>query len=436
MDAAVPAGPLGARPTSAAAHRLPHSEPAWCFPDTPKLSPIFGRTVPAAETERRIRRVAARIPITRITDLSPLDRLRLPVFAAVTPCARDLTTHLGKGHDATAARVSALMEAVERTSAECAPPGSTLRASYWALAADAPGLAIDPTSLDLPSDSRYAPEHEYTWMRGRDLLAHTDVLLPADLVLNPPGEGILHEVDTNGLAAGNTLLEAVVHGLCEVIERDAQGQIEFHRLFAAPHDAAPLRMEVDPATLPDSARAWVEKLQAHGLELAIHDITGDVEVATFWALLCDYRYPTTEGAVPLLFGGAGTAPHAEAALLRAITEAVQARVARIQGARDSFNMMPVGQRAASRSAHLGQLIPGRRVPFARTPSIETTDLRQDLSFLLARLAAAGIERVLAFELTRADLGIPVVRIRIPGLSSFLVNRRRVGWRCLRYLLSL
>jgi ribosomal protein S12 methylthiotransferase accessory factor len=38
------------------------------------------------------------------------------------------------------------------------------------------------------------------------------------------------------------------------------------------------------------------------------------------------------------------------------------------------------------------------------------------------------------NLTRPDLGVAVVRIRVPGLTSFAVNQRRVGWRCLRYLL--
>ena len=88
------------------------------------------RITPPEETERRIVPLLARIPVTRIADLTPLDEIRLPVFTVVTPLAKDLTTHMGKGIDATSARVSALMEAVERISAETVPTAMTVHSSF------------------------------------------------------------------------------------------------------------------------------------------------------------------------------------------------------------------------------------------------------------------------------------------------------------------
>ena len=79
------------------------------------------RAVSAEDTLTRIRAVQSRVPITRVADLTPLDSLGLPVFAAVTPLARDLTTHLGKGATPADARASAMMEAIERVSAESVP---------------------------------------------------------------------------------------------------------------------------------------------------------------------------------------------------------------------------------------------------------------------------------------------------------------------------
>jgi ribosomal protein S12 methylthiotransferase accessory factor len=61
------------------------------------------------------------------------------------------------------------------------------------------------------------------------------------------------------------------------------------------------------------------------------------------------------------------------------------------------------------------------------------DLRDDLRFVLDSLRNAGFGSVIAVDLTRADLGLPVVRVRVPGLAAFVVNRRRVGRRVLRYL---
>lgn len=406
----------------------------WTFPSSPKIAPASGRCVPPEQTEDRLRPILARVPVTRVSDLTPLDPIRLPAFSAVTPLARDLTTHMGKGLDARSARVSALMEAVERVSAETAPPGSTLRASFAELAADSHRTPVDPTSLDLPGDSAYAPGRPFTWIESFDLLADKPVLLPADLALNPPQEGILREVDTNGLASGNTRLEAIVHGLCEVIERDTFSQMDFLSLFADPADPRPPASEIDLATLPGAALPWIDRLREHGLDVAVQDITGDLGVATFRAVISDYAFPTSSGLTTLHTPGWGTAPDARAAVLRALTEAVQGRLGAIQTARDSFNFVRSRMRPATRADHLRQRQASHRVPFGRTPTFESGDLLDDLRFLLERLAAAGLRRVVVTDLTHPDFGIPAVRVRVPGLTAFSVNRPRIGWRCLRHLL--
>lgn len=409
-------------------------ESGWTFRSSPKIAPGAGRSVPLEQTEARVLRILPRVPVTRLSDLTPLDPLRLPVFTAVTPLARDLTTHMGKGADAAGARVSALMEAVERVSAETAPPGSTLRAGFTELADDPRRPPVDPLTLDLPADTAYAPEREITWIESFDLVAGSSVLLPADLALNPPSEGVLRDVDTNGLASGNTRLEAVVHGLCEVIERDVMSQREFVAQFAAPGDPRPSDAEIDLPTLPAPVRAWVERVLAHGLDISVRDVTGDVGVPTFCATISDYAYPMPSGPGAVHFPGWGTAPNAESAVLRAVTEAVQSRLGTIQGARDAFNIYPFGARAATRGDRIRKMQPGGLVPFPRTPSFESLDLLADLEWLLDRLASAGLRQVLVTDLTRSDLGIPVVRVRVPGLSFFAGNRRRIGWRCLRHLL--
>lgn len=409
-------------------------ELGWTFRSSPKIAPGANRSVSPDRTEARVRQVLPRLPATRLSDLTPLDPIRLPVFTVVTPLSRDLTIHMGKGADAASARVSALMEAVERVSAETAPPGSTLRARFTDLLDDPRRPPVDPLTLDLADDTAYAPEREITWIESFDLLAGAPVLLPADLALNPPSEGVLREVDTNGLASGNTRLEAVIHGLCEVIERDVMSQREFVAQFGDPGDPKPSAWDVDLSTLPVPARAWVERVLAHGLDLTVQDITGELCVPTFRAMISDYAYPSPEGLGAVHFPGWGTSPNAEAAVLRAVTEAVQARLGVIQGARDAFNAYPFGARAATRGDRIRQMQPGSLVSFSRASSFESLDLLADLEWLLDRLASAGLRQVLVTDLTRPDLGIPVVRVRVPGLSFFFGNRRRIGWRCLRHLL--
>jgi ribosomal protein S12 methylthiotransferase accessory factor len=409
-------------------------ESGWTFRSSPKIAPGVSRSVSLDQTESRARQILPRLPATRLSDLTPLDPIRLPVFTVVTPLARDLTIHMGKGTDAAGARVSALLEAVERVSAETAPPGSTVRARFTELLDDPRRPPVDPVTLDLPDDTAYSPEREITWIESFDLLAGSPVLLPADLALNPPSEGVLRDVDTNGLASGNTRLEAVVHGLCEVIERDVISQREFVAQFGDPGDPKPADRKIDLSTLPAPIRSWVERVLAHRLDISVQDVAGDLGVPTFCAILSDYAYPTLSGLGAVHFPGWGTAPDAQTAILRAITEAVQSRVGAIQAARDAFNLYPFGTRAATRGDRIRQMQPGGLVPFSRAPSFESMDLLADLEWLLDRLASAGLRQVLVTDLTRPDFGIPVVRVRVPGLSFFFGNRRRIGWRCLRHLL--
>ncbi len=405
----------------------------WDFPPAPKLSPLSERVVPIEETERRVSAVIGRIPVTRVADLTPMDYLRLPVYSVVTPLARDLTTHLGKGHDDISARVSALMEAVERVSGEACSPATTVRDSYEALCRAAVPLPADPTQFDLPADTAYSPELAFEWLEGFDLLGQRPRLLPADLVCSPPSEGILHHVDTNGLASGNTRLEAVVHAVCEVIERDAISQHEFRTLFGDTGDRRPASAAIALESVAGPARFWIERVREHGLDVILHDITGEVAVATFRAFLIDPAFPTLQGPIEARFPGFGTHPNAQLAVLRAITEAIQSRLAAIQGARDAYNILPASSRKATQLERERELSAADARSFADTPSVTHADLRDDLRFTLGALEKAGFEQVIAVDLTRADLGLPVVRVRVPGLATFVVNRLRVGRRVLRYL---
>jgi ribosomal protein S12 methylthiotransferase accessory factor len=76
----------------------------------------------------------------------------------------------------------------------------------------------------------------------------------------------------------------------------------------------------------------------------------------------------------------------------------------------------------------------RRRPFGDGPAFRSQDVRAELGFLLGRLQASGIEQCVAVDLTHPEWGIPVVRLRIAGLSPYCVNMRRAGPRCLRHLL--
>src|SRR5512133_2140871 len=81
----------------------------------------------------------------------------------------------------------------------------------------------------------------------------------------PRGEKVLMRSNTNGLASGNNMEEAVLHGLCEVIERDAWSLCEGRRRINAD-------LELDIPEVQRIARMFTDK----GIELHFKDMTSDI----------------------------------------------------------------------------------------------------------------------------------------------------------------
>jgi YcaO-like protein with predicted kinase domain len=270
------------------------------------------------------------------------------------------------------------------------------------------------------------------WIKGDCLLTGREVWLPADLVCTPPSDGVISQVDTNGLASGNTHLEALLHGLTEVIERDAVSQVMFAECFADIGEG-PSPRRLDHRTLPTRLAELMRGIEATGRFAILDDLTLDVPVPVIRAMIVDPAYPGADGPGLQVFVGYGCHPCSEVAVSRALTEAGQALLAVVQGARDSFNEDPLPGRPAAQQAALAALQPAPLHPFVSIPDFRSTDLRRDLDHVLGALACGGFSSVLAFDLTRRDLGVPVVRVRVPRMASFAVDRNRIGWRCLRWL---
>jgi ribosomal protein S12 methylthiotransferase accessory factor len=160
--------------------------------------------------------------ITRLADVTGLDYIGLPVYLAVRPNSRSVSVSQGKGISADSAKASALMESIEIWHAEYI--NKPLRVeSYTQMKSEAQVLDI----ADLPRKRwvNLEPVHPCTWIEGFDLLSGTPRWVPYEVVsLNyvlPDDHRPVFYCSSIGLASGNHLLEAVIHGLCEVVERDA-----------------------------------------------------------------------------------------------------------------------------------------------------------------------------------------------------------------------
>ena len=398
------------------------------------------RTIPPSETIRRVTPLLERIGVTRVADVTGLDRAGIPNFTTVRPRERGegLSYYNGKGVTRTAAHAGALMEAVERYTAElCDFPIHCC--TFEEIQQHGP--AIDPDSLIAPRAMKYQRDLALEWIEGFDFVSEQGIYLPLNAVLYPyfPSEGrrVLYDAGTNGLASGNTLEEALCHALCEVIERDAMA-VSDAWIDLAPSVARVLQNLgitvpasnlsnderfplIDLETLPPRALMLVRKLQRAGILVYLRDITSTARIAT---LDCTIVERQLDGRC-LAHGGTGSHPDARVAATRALTEASQSRVGHIQGGREDLDRIVGGQ---------GRFDPdevyGRRTvrPFSAVASFEHSSIDEDIRFLLERLKEDGFKHVIAVDLTRLEVGIPVVRVVIPGTEawSVYVNHGRRG----------
>jgi ribosomal protein S12 methylthiotransferase accessory factor len=160
----------------------------------------------------------------------------------------------------------------------------------------------------------------------------------------------------------------------------------------------------------------VPDLQAAGLDVTLVELTHDIGVPVFRAILSDSSFPGHEGR-RLNFDGLGCDLDPGHALLRAVCEAVQSHAAVLVGARDEFEG---GIREPlSTTRFIDWLVaPSAVQPFAAgVPDGLPDDLVDRLLIVLDRLRAARFTQCVAVDLTRPQIGVPVVRVLLPGAAG-------------------
>ena len=285
------------------------------------------RTCAPQETWARLKPLLPVLGIARVANITGLDRIGIPVFTACRPNSRSLSVFQGKGLSTDAARVSAVMEAYETWCAESIT-APLMFASIDELQFSHP--MIDITRLPLAVVEGVDPALPLLWIEGTDLIGGGSKWLPFEMVhanyaTPEPPHSQAFTATTNGLASGNTAEEATLHALLEVIERDAV------TLWKLGPDAWGSASAVRKDTVSGAARLLLDRFEAAGIEVAIWDATSDIGIPAFVALIHDRTGET--GADEL---GCGCHVSPGVALVRALTEAAQARGTFIAGAREDI----------------------------------------------------------------------------------------------------
>ena len=380
------------------------------------------RAVPPEETLARVLPLLGTAGLGEPEDITSKDEIGIPVFSVdrMETAMGVPKYYNGKGVTREQAEASAVMESIERYSAEPREDDEIVFGTYEQ-ACDVMAT-IPPADMILPI---WALDHlqgaEIAWTEGWDILRGERVWVPACAVFYPyiPDTDLqLFKYHTNGLASGNNMEEAVLHAIFELVERDAWSIAEYRNL-PVPDVIA------DPDSLPGKL---IVKFAEHGVEVHLKDLTCDTGIPTIGAAADDVATKDPE----MLTIGVGTHLDPEIAAVRAITEVAQSRATHRDGKKINAQLQRATvQMGYERVKELNRLWFGEgrgSVNLSDIPDGSTDDVLDDIEVVLGRLVDAGFDRVVAVDLTRPELEVPVVRMVIPGMEVWTMDADREGGR--------
>ena len=335
----------------------------------------------------------AEFGVTRVADITWLDDLGIPVYQAARPMSRSLALSQGKGITHDLARISAIMETLESRAAETV---SICRLSAAARDLDLP---YDVGRLARPGFADLARNARLRWAPAVELRSGAATFLPFDYVsldwcVQDSWAPVIFPSTSNGLASGNTMAEAMLHGLLEVVERATEPLTDGTRVVARDSIDVPF------------ARHLVEIIDASDSAISVRFDPNPWGICVFSASLRNPAYPR-------FFGGHGAHLDPDVALCRAITEAAQSRATHIAGSRDDMGA------GTYQFTHYGprEALPEATVTFP--DAIRASPLRTSgdiVADLAAVVDALGDHPVLVCDLTLAP-GVHVAKVVVPGLSG-------------------
>lgn len=365
--------------------------------------------------------------ITRIADITDLDRIGLPVYTAIRPTAEvgGVSVYGGKGISKDHAKASAMMEGFERYSAERQDDDENIISTINEMDKN----YIDPKTLNLPKEfeKKNIDDLNLEWSLTHDLITDNDYYIPTNAIYHPYTHDnnveSFFKSNTNGLASGNILEEAILHGIFEVIERDAWSIFELtHKNYS--------QINLDSIE-SNIINETIEKFTSNGINIKLMDFTADINVPTIAASADD----TITRDAGLLTLGIGTHLDPEVAILRALTEVAQSRATQINGAReDTVRADFVREAGYERMKRINKYYfrqEEEQIDLSDIENKSTTSINEDLDIVKNELMSNEIKHALYHDLTRSELDVSVVRVVIPEMELYAIDQSRAGYRFLR-----
>jgi len=345
-----------------------------------------------------------KLPIKIVHEVRRIDngRLGIPVYFSV--CGDDAQAltgtkkQMGKGASPAQAEASACMELAERFSlfSFAGQAGNFLAGDYESLR-DYPLLPAEQL-LKSAGDTRLSGSQLQEILHGIPLQWAWATELVSGKPLLVPFSWFFAINEFNGSSAGNTLEEAALQAICEVVERHVSSLVSQKRL------AAPM---IDRQSLTDPvARELLQKFARAGVDLQLYDFSLDTGVATVAAVGIDKTtFPTTSEIVYT----AGTSPDPQKAVIRAITEVAQLAGDFNTGANYVASGLPKPAALAD-IAYLGGQV---KKSIHDLPNLADDDILVEIQRIVAAMARIGLS-VFLLDATHRQLAIPAVYAIVPG----------------------
>lgn len=285
--------------------------------------------------------------------------------------------------------------------------------------------AIDP-SLYLKTNE--IKNERFGWIEGSTLDNTKKVFIPAQAVFtdyNPDKEPYLCPHISTGAAGGFNHEETLLSGLQEVIERDAYMTMYLNKIPAS---------KIDYTSISDKKfRDIVVNILRYNLELHIFDITNDLQIPTFMAILIDRT-----GLGPAITIGTKTGINTISTIIKAIAEALMSRpIVRytmyqqksslIQG--DKNELVNNKDRlffwsSKNMITHIKFLLDQKPLPYLIKPLIMNS--KEEISYLTHKLINNGFQPYYTDITTENFKKIPykVYKVIVPGLQPLYLEEKK------------
>ena len=356
------------------------------------------------ETVRRFKEKLKKINLDILEGTERIDngRLDIPVYFSI--CGKDAEEiigtrkQMGKGGTPHQAEASAVMELAERFSFFSFKdnPGNFLLEEYRnikdrALPFESIAQSVHDDSLELDRAREVFSRLPLKWTRGYNLTKDKELLIPFDWFFT------INEF--NGTSAGNCQEEAILQGICEVVERHVSSVISLNRLKTPAID---LSSTVDPLVLE-----LIKKYQKEGVKLYVSDFSLNIGIPSIGVLAYD---PSTFPGKSEIVWTAGTTPNPQKALNRALTE-----VAQLAGDfNTSANYVASGLPKFKDLAEADFVMhPEKKIGISNLPDLSNDNIKVEVENCIEALSKMGMEVILV-DITHPKLGMPAFYTIIPG----------------------